>query len=232
MANRIPDWLLTRPIAHRGRHTLPHAPENSLAAFAAAIEAGYPIELDLRLLADGNVAVFHDADTARLTGVARPFGELTTSDLTDLRLLQTEERIPTLRETLDFVAGAVPLLIEIKSDAATFEALTRATRAHLQTYDGPFAIQSFHAPTVLYLAEHAPDVVRGQLASGDGWRRGFEDAPTPDFFAYNIDFLPTPLTTAHRANGIPLLAWTVRTPEQQAKAGQVADNFIFDVLYP
>lgn len=232
MRKPLPEWLVARPIAHRGLHSLPDAPENSLRAFAAAIEAGHPIELDARLLADGNVAVFHDNDLHRLTGAAGAVKDRTTEEIRPLRLLGTDEHIPLFSETLAFVAGRVPLLIEIKSDPETFETLTRATLELLKGYDGPFALQSFHAPTVSYLAAHAPEIVRGQLASTDGWRAGNEDAPLPDFFAYYINFLPTTLSRQYREQGIPLLAWTVQTPEHQVKARQVADNFIFDALFP
>lgn len=232
MTKPIPDWLTARPIAHRGRHSLPGTPENSHAAFAAAIAESYPIEIDVRLIGDGNVIVFHDNDLQRLTGASGLAKEKTLEEVRPLRLLGTDEPVPLFSETLAFVAGRSPLLVEIKSDAETFEELARGTLDALKGYDGPFAMQSFHVPTVTYLATHAPEVVRGQLASGDGWQKGYEEAPLPDFFAYNINFLPTPLTTTHREQGIPLIAWTVQNPNQQEKAGQVADNFIFDAIFP
>jgi glycerophosphoryl diester phosphodiesterase len=225
----LPGWLTARPIAHRGLHALPDAPENSLAAFAAAIAAGHPIELDVRPLADGQLAVFHDPDLQRLTGTSGPIRTRSTEDIRDLRLLGTNEHVPLLPETLDFVAGRVPLLIEIKADDATVGPLEQATLQALSGYPGAFAIQSFRAATVTYLAEHAPEIVRGQLASNDNWRG---DAADPDFLAYSIESLPTPLSSALRAGGRALLCWTIRTPEQQRRAAALADNYIFEAISP
>lgn len=225
----LPAWLTARPIAHRGLHTLPDAPENSLAAFAAAIAAGFPIELDVRPLADGQIAVFHDPNLERLTGATGPLRARSSDDIRELRLLGTNEHIPLLPETLDFVAGRVPLLIEIKTDDAPVGPLEQTTIRALSGYSGEFAIQSFSAATVAYLAEHAPEIVRGQLASNDNWRG---DAADPDFLAYSIESLPTPLSTALRARGVPLLCWTARTPEQQRRAMALADNYIFEMISP
>ncbi len=233
---RVPAWLTERPIAHRGLHALPDAPENSLAAFAAAVEAGTPIELDVRLLADGEVVVFHDGDLERLTGVAGAVAEWSANAIRPLRLLGTDERVPLLRETLDFVAGRVPLLIEIKADSALpVGPLEAATLQLLEGYAGAFAVQSFLPASVAYLAAQAPRVVRGQLASDDAWHQGDEHATReesalPDFLAYRLDALPTPLSSALRARGVPLLAWTIQTPPQQSRARSVADNYIFETL--
>lgn len=232
-------WLTKKPIAHRGLHALAHAPENSLKAFAAAVRADVPIELDVRLLSDGQVAVFHDSDLERLTGRAGPVGACTANDIRALRLFGTEERIPLLAETLDFVAGQVPLLIEIKTDpSSSFPAgaLEEAVLHALSGYAGAFALQSFQPTSVAYLAAHAPQVVCGQLASDDTWQDAGSavhapgDPALPDFVAYNIDVLPTPLSNALRARGVPLLAWTIQTPQQQRQARALADNYIFEAF--
>src|SRR5580693_9907041 len=76
-----PGWLTSRPIAHRGLHDLAAGrPENSLAAFEAAAEAGYPCELDVQLTDSGELIVLHDADLTRVTGAARPSSTLTRGD--------------------------------------------------------------------------------------------------------------------------------------------------------
>ena len=80
------DWVKVVPFAHRGLHGPDTGPENSLAAFDAAISAGYGIECDLRLLADGEVVVFHDADLTRLTGRGGRIEDLRSADLRDLGL--------------------------------------------------------------------------------------------------------------------------------------------------
>ena len=106
-------WLVETPIAHRGLHDKQH-PENSLSAFERAIDEGYPIELDVQLIADGTVVVFHDESLSRLTNNDGYIKFLNKSDLDMLELKDSKEKIPTFEETLKFVDGRVPLLIEIK----------------------------------------------------------------------------------------------------------------------
>src|SRR2546423_9182129 len=136
--------LLSRPIAHRGVHRLPDVPENSLAAFQAAIDRGLPVELDVRLSADGQPVVLHDADLGRMTGKGVPVRSLAANEVRQLRLLNTQERVPLLRETLERVAGRVPLLIELKHHGMGVGPLERAVVAALRGYSGPFALQSFN----------------------------------------------------------------------------------------
>jgi glycerophosphoryl diester phosphodiesterase len=226
----LPEWLTKRPIAHRGLHALPDAPENSLAAFAAAARAGFPIELDVQLLADGQVAVFHDHLLERLTGAAGLIAERRAEEIRPLRLHGTDEPIPLLGDVLAAVAGRVPLLIEIKSDPAdpaSVGPLEAATLDALAGYAGEFAIQSFSPATVAYLAARAPRVIRGQLASGDGWSTRAGGVPL-DFLGYALPSLPTALSSDLRAQGAALLAWTVKTPDDRQRANTVADNFIFE----
>ena len=59
-------WLVTDYIAHRGLHNKMY-PENSIGAFANAIDKGYPIEIDVQMIADGNIIVFHDYSLSRMT---------------------------------------------------------------------------------------------------------------------------------------------------------------------
>ena len=103
-------WLVEQPIAHRGLHDK-DTPENSLSAFSKAIEAGYPIELDVRLIADGTVVVFHDNSLSRLTENDGYIKFLNKEDLKYLTLKDSEEKIPTFEEVLNLVNGQVPLLI-------------------------------------------------------------------------------------------------------------------------
>ena len=101
--------------AHRGLHSK-GVPENSLAAFRAAVEHGYGAEFDVHLLRDGGLAVIHDSSLKRTTGHDRKIEELTTGELRNYRLEGTEETIPTFRQVLKTVAGRTPLIVEIKAD--------------------------------------------------------------------------------------------------------------------
>ena len=102
-------------IAHRGRWSPGGAPENSLAAFEAACEAGYGIELDVQLSCDGEAMVFHDADLERMTGQPGRLTDHTAADLGAMRLAGAEETIPTLAETLTMIGHRAMVLIEIKT---------------------------------------------------------------------------------------------------------------------
>ena len=97
--------------AHRGLHG-EGVPENSMAAFKAALDGGFGIEFDVHLLADGNLAVIHDSLLNRTTGQAGRIEDLTTEQLKDYRLEGTEETIPTFAQLLELYDGKAPLIVE------------------------------------------------------------------------------------------------------------------------
>jgi len=246
---RVPDWLLHRPIAHRGLHDVAHAiAENSLPAFWVAARAGYPIEFDVRLLADGEVVVFHDRELDRLTSANGPIAARTSEDLTTLTLLNAsigddpkreDARIPLLRDVLDLIAGATPLLIEIKNEGDV-GALEAATVVALENYKGSFAIQSFNPGTVRWWRDVAPHVTRGLLAGDfrfepidDATRRrlqNMEDLATcePDFIGYDIRLLPFEPVARERKSGRPIVGWTARSHDEAVRALEHCDNVIFE----
>lgn len=224
---RYPEWLVTRPIAHRGLFTSPDLPENSRGAFKAAIQVGVPIELDVHLLADGHPVVLHDHDLTRLTGKNGLIQDLNREEVRALNLLGTAETVPLFVEVLELVAGAVPLLIEIKSHRLEAGALEEAVLDRLRDYRGDYALQSFHMPAVDYLRRHAPTLCRGQLSDRRGELSSLRDAD-PDFISYSVDGLPDTLRAECSAQGLALLAWTVRTTRQFERAGALADNIIFE----
>jgi glycerophosphoryl diester phosphodiesterase len=238
----VADWLTTVPVAHRGLHDGTR-PENSMAAFAAAAEAGYAIELDVHLSADGVLVVFHDDDTARLTGRSLRVVRTSAAELTALTLLGTQERIPLLTEVFDLVAGRVPVLVEVKAGRGA-AAVGPELVTELRRCTGPVAVQSFDPRIVLWLRRHAPWVVRGQLGGGAGpdspwWLRwGLGAMPLnllsrPQFLGYHVDEMPSRAAGFwRRVLGVPLLAWTVRSPEQLRLATECAANPIFENLRP
>ena len=234
------DWITAQPIAHRGLHRGHTVPENSLRAFEAAIAQGYPIELDIQLLADGELAVFHDKTLARLTGQPGTIGEQTLDTLKPYRLYETDQTIPSLAEVLDLIQGRVPVLIEIKNEGRV-GTLERSLLKSLTHYRGEFAVQSFNPLSLQWFKRHAPHIRRGQLSSGVRWEPAprhlvlahsnllFNWASQPHFIAYDLRSLPKLSTTVAKcAFHIPLITWTVRSPSDQAKAQSCADNYIFD----
>ena len=231
-AAQIPEWLRKTPIAHRGLHTPPNVPENSLGAFAAATRAGFAIELDVRLLQSGEAVVSHDADWFRMTGQSGFVRDTDASDIAAFCLAGTSERVPLLSDVLQAVSGQTPLLIELKIDSVLpVGATENAVLETLKSYAGPVALQSFHTPTVNYLRAHAPGAIPcGQLAVDDAWYN--KENALPDFLGYMGYALPSPLTQAFRARGGLVLAWTLFDPSHVGLAAPHADNFIFENFIP
>lgn len=246
---RVPEWLLKFPIAHRGLHDAARGViENSLPAFRAAMRGGYPAELDVRLLADGEVVVFHDRTLDRLTDETGPIATRTYADLKSVFLAgavaggdprTADARIPLLRDVLDAIGGATPLLIEIKNETVVGE-LEQAVAFILKTYAGPYAIQSFHPESVKYWRDHASSVPRGLLSGDfrdekiDGKTRErlrnleMMDDCTPDFIGYDIRLLPNEPVSRARAAGLPVLGWTARSRDDAVNALAHCDNLIFE----
>ncbi len=235
-----PPWLTARKIAHRGLWTAgPLAPENSLAAFERAADAGHAIELDVRSSVDGVTVVFHDEDTSRLTGEPVPVDALTVSELQQLSLFGGDERMPTLAEALELIDGRVPVFVEIKNPGDV-GALEDDVAEQLSAYEGEAAVMSFNPFSLARMAEVAPEVPRGQLASAfEGEDLAWYEklllrklllnfTSTPDFIAYDIEELPSPFTTVQRWRGRPLLGWTITDADELARAEAYADGFICD----
>lgn len=153
--------MLSTDYAHRGLHSA-GIPENSLPAFAMAINNGYGIEFDVQLSADGEVIVFHDDTLSRMCGKNARVRELTLAQIRSLHLLGTPYTVPTLSEVLELVDGRVPLLIEIKRERAA-EQLCQSVAKMLDTYPGSFAIQSFDPFVLAYFKRYRPRFARGQL---------------------------------------------------------------------
>jgi glycerophosphoryl diester phosphodiesterase len=242
-ARVLPEWLTTRPIAHRGLHDV-DAPENTLPAFEAAIAAGYPIELDVHVLRDGEVIVFHDEDLQRAADVPRTLLEEDRHSIRAHRLFGSAFGVPTLREVLRLVQGKVPVLIEIKARQRVADR-ERAVFERLVEYPGPVAIQSFNPRTLAWFHEHAAHVPRGQLAGplhGDGLGR-FERFASqrlltgaisrPHFVNFDLRGLPDAwLTLVSRVAGFSVLCWTVRSDADREKAEELGLNYVFDQVRP
>lgn len=226
-------WLDSVAYAHRGLHG-PGVPENSLSAFAAAVERGMGIECDVQRALDGRAVVFHDADLARVTGETGLVREKTSEQLGKIALLGTGDTIPSLRQMLDQIYGKVPLLIEIKSkrgNAARVGALCLAVRRELEGYAGPYAIMSFDPRVVRWFADRSPLTVRGLVVSEENdtalpgmiRRRLALWHARPDFLAYDVRDLPSRFAAGQRARGLPVASWTVRSPELAERASLHAD---------
>lgn len=236
----VDKWLY----AHRGLHN-EDRPENSMAAFKAAVQAGYGIELDVRLTADNIVVVFHDSDLKRMTGTEGTVESQTLRELRRLRLGGTEETVPTLEEVLRTVDGRVPLLIETKN-LGLGDALEQHTMKLLRPYKGKYALQSFSPFAVRRFRKCAPWDPRGQLSSTFRPReRGVSRIMQfcvrhlltnfigrPNFISYAWDGLNSWVVRRLRRRGLPVLAWTVRSASEAAQAMPLCDTIIFEGFLP
>src|SRR6266571_170999 len=198
-------WLTARPIAHRGLHDA-GAVENTPSAFSAAIAAGYAIELDLQITADGEAVVHHDGELGRLTDGAGRLDALTAAELKRVPFKAAADRIITLSELLDLVAGRATLLIELKSRYDGDRRLALRAAQVLGTYRGPSAVMSFDPLQMAVVRDAAPSLVRGLVAErhgGHGERLGLGERcrrslaylsnawrSRPNFIAYSVADLP------------------------------------------
>ena len=214
--------------AHRGLHGT-GIPENSLAAFEAALALGAGIECDLRLSADGIPLLFHDRDAVRLCGVPLVLSQSRAEDACVLRLAGTTGTIPRLVELLDLVRGQVPLLLELKDerDAPRFAS---AVAGALEGYSGPVGVMSFAAGVGQWLRREAPSIRRGLVLSGrDSVLRRWSKMrrAVPQFLAVKTTELGQPWVHSARA-AMPVYSWTVRSGEERRTARVQADAFIWE----
>ncbi|GJD34280.1 glycerophosphodiester phosphodiesterase family protein [Methylobacterium aerolatum] len=244
-------WLTARPIAHRGLHDRAAGrPENTLAAARAAVAGGFAIECDVQLSADGEAMVFHDFALGRLTEASEPVGATTATALGRLTVAGSAETIPTLPDFLAAVAGAVPVIVEIKSAYDGDLRLARRTAEVAAAYEGPVALKSFDPAIVAALREGLPArIPRGIVAETrqddpayaamtPSQRRSLSDLlhfdeTRPDFLSWRVDDLPCAAAALCRLlAGLPVMTWTVRTPEQRAHAQAHADQMVFEGFLP
>lgn len=233
--------------AHRGlfdNHS--DAPENSLLAFRKAVKAGYGIEMDVQLSKDDIPVVFHDASLKRVCGVDGKVWEYTLEELQKMKLMNSNETIPTFEKVLETIGGKVPLIIEYKMDRADTK-VCELGNALLEKYNGPYCIESFHPFAVKWYRDHKPDVVRGQLCE-DYWKHSekFRGKPLyllltyllmnfltrPDFIAYHHEDADNFSRRVCSKLGALSVAYTVRNQEEYEKAKSHFELVIFDSFIP
>lgn len=248
-------WLTSRPIAHRGLHDRAQGViENSFAAASAAIAGGYAIECDIQIAADGEAMVFHDDALDRLTAATGPVEARAATALQRIALTDGGETIPTLGDFLARVAGRTPVIVEIKSRFNGATRLAERAAEILAAYAGPAALKSFDPAIMAYLRTHKTRLGIANAPLGMVAEARYDDPEwdflgaerkqalanflhwddtRPDFLSYAVMDLPNGVPhLLRRALGLPLMAWTVRTPQQRAIADQWADQIIFEGWRP
>lgn len=230
--------------AHRGLHGK-DAPENSLSAFKRAIDAGFAIELDVRLSRDGTLVVFHDDDLDRMTKETGRVDLKTAEELSRISLLGSKEKIPTFDEVLSLVDGRVPLLVEIKEAKGSL-AVTERVCERLKSYTGSYLIESFNPLALKRVRKLMPNAIIGILCEYFTKKPEFRTRlfyllqsmitnvlSRPDFVAYcheHSAFLPFRLV---RMMGAVSFAYTVREQKSEDKALKAAfDTVIFEGYTP
>ena len=244
------DWLIARPVAHRGLHdAAAGVVENTPSAFAAAVAGNYAIECDLQLAGDGEAMVFHDDALGRLTEGSERLAAMPSAELKRVPFRATTDRMMTVGELCDLVAERVTLVIEIKSRFDGDHRLVKRAADVLSGYRGPVALMSFDPGPMAALRTLAPQLARGIVAERRYGHREWDHLSTrakralayfshalqtrPQFIAYSVRDLPATLPlAARRVLGLPLLTWTVRTPEDRERAARYADQMIFEGFRP
>lgn len=244
----LADSFLKLPIAHRGYHDAAAGTvENSRAAFDAAINAGYAIELDVQLSADGHAMVFHDYEMSRLTDQSGAIRTRSRDALTQITLKGSAELIPTLPEILTLIAGRVPVLIETKDQDGAMGPdvgpLEQSVAEALKDYVGPAAVMSFNPHSVVALAEYAPKVARGLVTCHFGaehWqllneatRHRLREIPDYEragasFISHRHDDLANPRIAELKTAGAKVICWTIRSQQDDTEARKIADNVTFE----
>lgn len=228
--------------AHRGLHdNAGEAPENSMAAFRRAVEAGYGIELDVQMTKDGIPVIFHDGTLERMCGVKARIEDYTYEQLQQFKLADSEQSIPKLEDMLALVDGRVPLIVEIKSETKEVTFCAVIDRM-LRAYQGEYCIESFNPLVLLWYRRYHNSVVRGQLASNfriDGGHKSplyffmthllLNIFTAPDFIAYNHQFEEEPGRRICKwLYRHPAVAWTIRSEAELKKMDGKFDVFIFE----
>lgn len=228
-------FLLDNIIAHRGLHNIKNGiVENSIEAFSLAIEKKYIIELDVHILKDDEIIVFHDDNLERLTGVNKKVSEFSYDEIKNLKLKNTDSYIPNLEDVLKLVDGKVPLLIEIKNTEKVGK-LEKKLVELLKDYKGKYAVQSFNPFCINWFKKNAPKVLRGQLASNMKNENIFKRLilknmllnfwTNPDFISYSVNDLSFEKARRLRKEKM-LLGWTVKSKEEYEKIKNEYDNLI------
>jgi glycerophosphoryl diester phosphodiesterase len=236
--------------AHRGLHDLSQGrPENSMAAFRAAVEQGFGAELDVHLMADGRLAVVHDSDLTRVCGKKVLIEDMTAADLSGYPLQGTTETIPLLEDVLALFENRTPLVVELKVERGNANALTDTAMAMLKGWSGTYCVESFHPGALLRLREKYPEVIRGQLS--ENFLKGGEihglSLPVrfaltnllttaftrPDFIAYNWqDRANASLRLMKKLYGVHEVAWTVRERDAMERLEAEDVPVIFEKFVP
>ncbi len=238
-------WIKEKLIAHRGLHTLDKkVPENSMLAIKKAVEKNYGVEFDINVLGDGNVVVFHDNNLKRLCGIDKDLIDLEYEDIKNLRILDTDEKIPLLKDVLKMVDGRVPLLIELKpkgDNRKLFDSFIEV----IKDYKGVYAVHSFNPMVIYWFKKYHPEIIRGQITEFFRndldmkkitkflmKRMFFNFFNKPDFINYGISDLPNKYCDHLHKKGMLIISYASRNQAEFDMVKKYYDNSVFEFFIP
>lgn len=161
-------------IGHRG--ALGYAPENTMVSFEKGLACGADmLELDIHVSADGELVVIHDSEVDRTTNGHGPIEAMTLAQIKKLsagiRFSEKflSERVPTLREVLDWSKDKIPLAIEIKGDPFPTPGVEEQLIALLAEYNliSESIVISFHHSSLARIKHLEPALATGILLMGE-----------------------------------------------------------------
>jgi len=230
--------IINKTIAHRGIHNNLNIPENSIKAFQKALDKNLPIELDIHILKDNTLIVFHDDNLKRMTGINENIKDYTYNELNKLKLLNTNYKIPTLKEVLELVNGKVPIIIELKNDKRTNKMCNELVN-ELKNYKGEFIIQSFYPSIINWFKKNKPEYIRGLLISNNYKNKLTKfliktklllKYTSPNFLSVSKNILNNKKIQRERHKGTPVFVWTIKNKDEINNLKNKADAFISNNL--
>ncbi len=235
-------WLNEINIAHRGLHDISKGiPENSIIAFDNAIRNNVAIELDVHVIKDGNIIVFHDDNLIRCCNLNKKIKDCTLEDIKKVKLFNTDYKIPLLEDTLSYIDGKVPLIIEIKTDMPYYIVCPKIVKL-LKTYKGTFAIKSFDPLIVYWFKKYYNYITRGMLISNFNKEKKFKIIKKllissmifvplckPDYLSVQLQMLKSKkIKQIKKKKNLPVLGWTFKTKIDRINYESYCDSWIFE----
>ena len=225
--------------AHRGGAAL--APENTMAAFRAAVALGvHYIELDVRLCATGELVVVHDETLQRVASLPTRASSLSLAELQGLDVgshfdsSYSSEGVPSLEEVLDELSASVRFNIEIKEEALSGDGTSTELARLLSSMDlaGRCIVSSFN-PASLRRLSSACCVPTGLLYPTDGagsikdrlTRKHWVAALLPIYALHpHQDQVDAELVRRAHLRGLAVNTWTVNDPERMQQLLELGVN--------
>ena len=204
-------------IAHRGVHNS-NVIENTIGAFTKCVDKNYIIELDIHILKDKTIVIYHDYDLYRLCGVNKIIETLSYEQLSKIKI-KNKYTIPTLKQVMHIVNGKVPNLIEIK-DVDNNSNFEEELVKILDNYKGSFAIQTMNPFVIDWFYKNRKNYIIGLIILNDiNYKIVKKYIKKIDFVSVNKKNLPFKTDKL-------TIGWTIKNKEEYEKYKDLCDNLI------